>query len=474
MTIKKKSAVVFLLVLCILLLVACKNGSNDTSQSDPETLTEELTQTVSGSEQNLSEASTTVQEVISSTTRSENSSTPHITWAVCIVPYITEEAREEIRQHLQSKGIDCQIDFVQEALAADFPNWLDNQKNKGSVPDIIPSLGWKYGAYDAAKFIEKEFLPMNDFLTTEGGKKLKENYGESEWGQTTLDGKIYTVPGRPGYEKNGVYIYINNRFKSVFDEVFDGTYASLREMAASLHADSPAFAYKAFDMDIAIGLLGYRQVNYATFDLKSGRFSDVSKQKELKDLLLEMYKDIESGLFTARLDPELISEETVGYISNSNLNKIPDNYSEYALVPPGTDAYYAMSYGVSCLSDQSDLALQVLSACFSDPKIASLICWREDMSEEWVKWTTYYNSLEPNGITGFLPNLTEEEIKTLHTFSHDLTELAHYDVDVSGSATLRADFLEAVDSFFVNAKDNSGIYDKINRQLEEWTEKQKD
>lgn len=469
---KMKSAFLLFGTLCILLLAACKNDkteTDDASHSVIEMLTEEQTQSVSGSEQNLPASSMTGYEATPSSTGSGNNSTHHITWAVCIAPFITEEAREEIRQHLQSKGIDCQIDFVQEALATDFPDWLDQQKNKGSVPDIIPSLGWKNGVYGAAKFIEKEFLPMNDFLTTDEGKELQENYGEPEWGQTTLNGKIYTVPARPIHEQYGVYIYINNRFRSVFDEVFDGTYASLRELAMSLHTDSPVFAYKGFDTDIALGLLGYREVLYATYDLNKGKFADVSKQKELKTLLLEMYADIESGLFNEFLSPEQISEEIDVYISSSRLNKIPDNFSEYVLVPPGTSANYAMSYGVCAMSDQKDLALQVLSACFSDPKIASLICWREDMSEEWMRWTSYYNSLEANGITGFLPNLTEEEIESLRSFSKDLTELAHYDVNASGIATLRRDFREAVDSFFKNLSDYSALYDKINQQLEAWT-----
>ena len=478
-------AVLFFFIV-MLLFSSCKSNPkiiDSMSSSGEELQTVQQTEITSASTPSPSFTSTVVhtdpsssavQDAPSSSNSEEDFSTPHIVWAISLVPYITEEAREEVNRFLRDSGIDCQVDFVAEAVATDFKDWFDKQKSNNSTPDIIPSHGWTYGDYDAAKFVREEFLPLDDYLKTGDGEKLKENYSNLEWKQAVLDGKIYTVPGRPIDQRFGLFLYINDRIRPSFDEAFDGTYASLSEIAEQLKESGYVSAYNIFGTSEALAFLGYKMIHFAPYDLNTAKFVDITKQSELRELLQEMYEDIESGIFNAWVSPDQISEDIAIYVGTSSLSKIPDGFSEYVLLPAVEASSFGMSYGVSILSSKQELAFKVLSACFSDPRIASIICWREDMSEEWRKWTDYFDALGSCGITGFLPDLSEEEIQLLLTFTNKWRRLATLNSNNSGGATLPPDFLKAVDSFFENAQDYGEIYDKINRQLEEWTEKQKD
>ena len=135
------------------------------------------------------------------------------------------------------------------------------------------------------------------------------------------------------------------------------------------------------------------------------------------------------------------------------------------------------AFGVCAYSSKQELAVQVLSACFSDPEIASLIGYGEVSVEAWDKETEIINAHRPDKLTGFMPQLTKKEIEQLDQMGDEISGFISSMITsrnpTSGIGIVNSDFPRLMEDYFASPKDYSPIYDKINQQFDEWSDKQK-
>ena len=134
----------------------------------------------------------------------------------------------------------------------------------------------------------------------------------------------------------------------------------------------------------------------------------------------------------------------------------------------------AGSYGISAFSGKKDLAFQVLSACYSDPKIASLIFWRTADEDRWNERTRFLKTCEPSPLNNFIPDITLEEWAIIRSYNNDLNTLeGEFYLQQSGNSMkiLNPNFPNAVDQFFSSPKDYGTVIEKISDQIRKWINK---
>ena len=396
----------------------------------------------------------------------------HLIWTVALQPYISNEARTEINRFLHEKGIECEIEFVDVEGGADYRKWYEQQKQKHTFPDILAVSPWERGIYDAVEFISSELLPLNDYLHTEEGKKLLDSYCDLEWKQLTIDGNIYTVPKRMRLRPYDMFIYVNDRYKDAFEASYDGSYESLRKICEDSE-EHPIIACYAIGTSILCPFLGYGSLkNFCFYDMDGEFFYDLSSDNRLKELMKMVHSDMETGLFVSWASSDILSGNVLAYITCDKPDASYAGYTQYVFSPykfmidPG-------AFGICASSTKQELAFQVLSACFSDPEIASLIGYGEVSVEEWNEETEVIKSHKADKLTGFMPKLSENEIAQvdrlydqINTFSSNMISSRDR---VTGIGIVNPNFPSILEEYFATPKDYGEIYDKINRQLEEWT-----
>ena len=468
-----------ILVLSFLLLAlsSCKTDRREIETGAPDTTEINHDTTVSRTEAPVNESTTAIQEEM---TRVDEEGYTHLIWANHLFNFVSPEALDKVNHALKEKGIRCVVELTPYSHAAneDFINWLEELKEEGVTPDIVPAGYWKRGAYDGAAFVENNLYPLNDYLSTEDGQKLWENYGEAEWKSVTTNGKIYNVParmidptGKTRYYR-AYYLYVNNKYKDSFEAIYDGSYESLHQLL-EMHADSePIIACELFGSVSALAFIDCKNVNNAYYDWNLNEFVDVTRRNDLKSLLQQMYKDYQdehlvSGISNGFPD-SVIPENTMVYIPSGPLweNKELEGYTQYILSHDLFTTSISISAGVMASSPYRDLAVQVLGVCYSDPKLASLVNWREEDEAAWREWTEYANTQGASPVTGFLPDLSDEEYKILLKQNEAVSELCSRLTQMGkGDA-----YLEYLDTFFENPKDYGNVYEVINTQFKEWCE----
>jgi len=409
----------------------------------------------------------------------EDDSRPKLVWAVHITAYISEEIQVEIQKMLDEKGINCRIEFTPriDHVNEAYLKWLDGKKSEGSAPDILSGCFWEHGLVDLVPFLQKELLPLNSYLESEQGKKLYDSYAKVEWDRTAVNGAIYSIPLRQRKYQNTqgkYYLCVNNEYKSYFEKNFDGTYASLRKIVGSIPASPKVAMLPRVSLYPVASLFQISEVTYSSYRWETNEIVDLTKQTEFKNLLLDIYADYQSGLLIDIATVDQVTGNACAYFGFSGDGyAIPEGYTEYVLAPelylssPG-----AGSYGVSAFSEKQDLAFQVLSACYSDPKIASLLFWRTADEDRWNERTQFLRTCASSSFTGFIPDITPEEFLILQSYENDLRTLVDkFYLGQGESRALNPDFPNEVDQFFSSPKDYGSILEKVNDQLQGWVDK---
>ncbi|MBP5461675.1 MAG: hypothetical protein J6Y20_06080 [Lachnospiraceae bacterium] len=416
-------------------------------------------------------AQPTVTKSPTPTKRPDSDDDSSIVWAVLITSWIPEEARVQIQEMLDKKGLNCRIEFVEvNDPGKDYWDWLNKMKKKGTGPDILSAGVWEHGMIDAAAFEEAEMLPLNDYLETEEGKALWDSFAEVEWDKTELHGKYYTVPYRyfGSYE---LYMYVNDRYLEEFSASFDGTYESLRALC-SADPDSPrVIATGNFTSYLLRAFMGYQNLFGASYNLKTQRVEVLTNQSETKELLQMIYLDYQNGLWNMMGDEESMElpEDTLVYITNEEA-ELPEGYTKVIWVPDPCSTIIGSAYGVSATSNQRELALKVLAACYSDPEIASLLCWKEEVdAERWTAKTAYMNSLTTRYTTGFFPDISTDQYDVLRKYSDELSDLcSKMSWEINGTFRVNTSYPEYLEYYFSNPQDYGDIFDVLNEQLATW------
>lgn len=412
----------------------------------------------------------------------EDDHTPKLIWAVSRFAFISEETQAEIQRFLDEKGINCRIEFTPllDQGGQAYAKWLDERKKEGTTPDILSGCFWEHGIVDLVSFVQKELLPLNSYLETEEGKKLYNSYAEVEWNRTAINGVFYSIPYRIRQYKNSqgrFFLCVGDQYKSFFDEWYDGTYASLRKVIDAI-PDLPKIAVVPnFDIYHAYSFFQTQAVFSAPYCWERNEIIDLTRENDFKELLLDIYEDYQRGMLIDIETAEQVNGYACAYIGFSGevdgYYNIPEGYTEYVLAPerylssPGGGAY-----GISAFSEKQDLAFQVLSACYSDPKIASLIFWRVADEDRWNERTQFLKTCVPSSLNNFIPDITPEEFSMLKTYDNDLGNLGRELYQAHGeSRALNPNFPDVVDQFFSSPKDYGPILEKVNDQIQRWIDK---
>ena len=463
---KKKRTIGFLLLLInMALMVSCSRGKKNQQNDLSSTATPNV-------EIGLTGAVTPPSGTTITPTVGTEDQPNHIVWAVSGFAYISEETQAEIQRLIEEKGIDCTIEFTsaEHYGGEEYVAWLNGEKEKNSAPDILTGCFWKTGTIEGASFLKKEFYPLNEFLQTENGSQLYDAYAKLEWKRTEVDGKIYIIPNRPRSERkdSGVYLYVNTQYESYFDS-FDGTYDSLRKVYDEVHDDNLIIAMGSAGTITTLAMMGgYREIYDASYHEPSQKYIDLTRDTHTKEFLMTWYTDLQEGLLVSEVEPEDLPENALAYIHYGKLDSL-NGYSEYVVLPDLYETLAGGSYGVLKDSTHKDLAIQVLAACYSDPRIASLLTWRESDEEEWQEKTAYLKTCQASSFTGFVPALSKEQIALLDSYNDAVDSLVRSIYDTRGNKpVLNPDYVESLEQFFSRQRDYGDVFDVLNQQLDLW------
>lgn len=484
----KRAAAVMLIsvVMVCSLLVACKSDSGiiSTDQGSESADSRQSTE-ADGTQANIPSTSKETEAdrtTIASTTKEENDAIPHLRWAVSPFYPITEEAQTKIRSVLEEKGINCIIDYVEidpDAMGKEaYEAWVDVQKANDKAPDINFIGFWERGGVDCNDYLKRENYPLNDFLASEAGRELYEAYTEWEWKQNTLNGKIYTIPGRnPEIYMGEWHIYINDQYKDIVEGTYDGSYNSLSKITKMYPDKKLHIVTEVVNRDYFNLWDEHFSFYMASYSEHSDEFHDLTRRSETKELLQQIYLDLSDGTLVqlgavSSLSDELLSaelpEDTLVYMEVGLMR----NLGGYSAAPMQKKTIYNRfgQYGPSSHSTQIELVLQVLSACYSDPATASLINWRYEDVEGWNKRTESLRTGEPSPLLGYAPTLSEEQKENLFLYYNDLDNLTNsLFLQKHGEWYLNPDYQKWLDDFFDNPKDYGDVFEVINEQYKNWS-----
>lgn len=449
----------FSVILIILLLMTSCHGSDSSDTSVP-----------------LSTSGETSNSIYVSL---EDDPRPKLVWAVHGTAYISEEAQAEIQTLLDENGINCRIEFTPRIDKTNkaYVEWLNEHKKEGTAPDILSGCFWEHGIVDLVPFLKEELLPLNEYLESDAGKKLYNSYAEVEWDRTAVDGVVYSIPLRQRKYQNtqGKYLLcVKDEYKSFFDADFDGTYASLKNVLETISGSPKIAVMSSLSMYYVAALLQTQFVFDAPYCCKNNEIVDLTKQEDFKNLLMDIYADYQSGVLIDIATVDQVTGDVCAYFGFSGDGyATSEGFTEYVLAPelylssPG-----AGSYGVSAISEKKDLAFQVLVACYSDPKVASLLFWRMADEDRWNERTQFLKTCVSSPLSDFLPDITPEEFSKLQSYENDLRALINkLYLGQAGSRALNPNFPDVVDQFFSSPKDYGPILEKVNDQIQGWIDK---
>ena len=455
---KKTKSVLGLCLLLFLGITAC------TSENDRNTTTISLSP---------AESTITPTEIVPTSTPGVGEDDSTVVWAVHFSADIAEEAQKEIKGLLKAKGLDINIEFLPTSYdcGREYVNWLDKQKEKNTAPDILSGCLWEHGTVDAAAFTSREFLPLNQCLKSEEGQPLRDAFANVEWEKYTINDEIYVIPVRSTKEKEPlIYLYVNDKYKVLFEEIFDGTYESLK-MLCNADDANPVIALSGMGQTLLMTMGGYSK-GFTSFNPKTKQFVDLTGQDEIKEILKTVYSDYQAGILVDAGTPEHLPENVSVYIHKGRLEPM-EGFTEYVWTEDLFTTSAGVGYGILASSPRKELALQVLSACYSDPQIASLLNWGKMDASEWNRRTENLKSCAPSILTGFHPDLSIEEKNAAIQYDDDLDVLCRkmYLYSNGERTGINPDYEAYLDQFFSNSRDYGNLFDDLNKQFAEWAKK---
>lgn len=469
-------------VLLILCLTACNTNGNASQMVSPiaetptEIPTKEITPTPTSKP---TPTPTPTLAPIRVTPTVYDDSRPYIVWALHFSGSVYDEAQAEIQKFLDEKGIDCRIYFIRDAyyeISDEYARWIDGAQAGNVEVDIVTTNGWNYTG-QAYAFAERELYPLNDFLESEEGSELWNAYSEVEWMEASINGKNYTMPQRRDMTSDGIYLYVKEEYKSIFDTVYDESYDSLQKFCSMIPEENQIVCTGL--MSYLYAFLGYSDVLYAPYNVNEGKFLNVLEQDGIREYGERLYSDYVKGKLRIYniyndSDVELPPDNAAVYIyrtTGQRTDEIP-GYVKVELMP---DVHVGMgiSYGILETSTHKELALQVMAACYSDPEIASLLWWGEKNPEKWLERTAALREEQPSAVSGFFPYIEDWEWLALEEYNTVwLSVVSNILVQSSDGASFRinANYLEYLDELYSKQYDYGELVDEMNRQMEEWRE----
>ena len=455
----KKRHLLFSLLLFALLIVACR-GKNS----------EQPVESDDAPERSSSDISAGDAPEPSSSDIAGDDDMPHIVWANHVFERaFTKEIQNRIQSFLFEKGINCAIDFLPvDTMGKEYDSWLQKQK-KETVPDIIPTGFWEHGTIDAVEYAKRELLPLTEYLETEVGKQLLNSYAEVEWERIRIDGDIYAIPRRPvdiAYNASVFSLNVNDLYKEAFEASFDGSYQSLHDICKEISGSHSILTISRIEfMD---PFFGVEEAFKASYDINGQKFIDLTQKPDFKEHMQLIYSDYLDGLLIDINSSEEVSADAFAYIDYGT-DRPKEGFTQYVLSKE-LFQFTVGSYGISAASPNKDLAFRVLSLCYSDPEIASLISWKDADSATWKELTSHFNSCSSSCMTGFRPDITPKEYDIMRDYYDRLIEM-YRSVHLAPRGVLEGinpNFPKLLDDFFNTSGKYDEVFRKYNEQFEAW------
>lgn len=400
----KKNAIAYLVL--ALSLVGCRKGSVSDS-TIPEVT---VASTADHLENNSLEYSPDSDEDGKKQTSAETVvASNHITWELGFYGVPDSKGCETINRILFEKGYDCEVNFVKTgAYAAGMePSWQEAYEVDHSPIDILFTGSWNTNQSEAIDYVQDKYVPLTEYLDTEEGRPLKDFFTPYEWAYNSYGGVIYAIPLTisPVDTAASSYLYVADRYAEEFDG-YDGSYSKLMELFMCLHRDDEVIVLQ--EIEALESFMEYQRFLYRIpYDPLEQRFITASEMNNDCDMINCMMEDLRRGRLAL---PQLgkIEDEQVFAFVNYGKIKI-EGYTGFPLNKAACYINYNMSYGVSKKSEKQDLALKILTACYTDPEIAEIMLPEMNGQSGISSRRDLMLTEEIGPIQNFAPLLTDEQ-----------------------------------------------------------------
>lgn len=396
---------------------------------------------------------------------------------------LTEEESAEINRILKEEGLSCDVEFIPDTYwynDHDWERWVNDNEDK---LDIIHVGVWNNNSH-MRDFMKKFLLPLNNYLETEEGKKLSDAFGEIGWKNAeTEEGLIYAVPVLNERQDKKVYMAVNDDYLSLFGS-FDFDYESLKTKCDEIDYPNHRIVIDSVSDKIILSLSGYSWIyGGIPYDKTKDKVADTSECLEkIHATCLQLFRDLKDGTIVDESLNQDGAKNPLIYIYYGEEKGIEGytsflvNENRYVLGTSGM-------YGVLASCSRKELALHVLSACFSNPKIAAILCWK-NYGEKWenswdekaAKWEERVREVKSKPLdekNRIIPSLSEEELAALDEYTNDLIliSLGYYD-EKNGSLILNSNYEKDIENRVLWNPNKKMMYmigvDALNRELETW------
>ena len=404
------------------LLIVSSTGCNDGKPGKPASTGENTTAAnmITSSSIDASTAEVSRPEQTSPTINQTDpvpTASKHITWELGFYGAPNSDGQKEINRLLLEKGYDCEIRFVPTgAYTTDMIRpWLEEYEANNPPFDILFTGSFNDDYFEAIDFVREKYISLTDYLTSEKGRPLKEFFSPFEWSHTTIEGNIYAIPHMisPIASTPFVYLYVPDRYIELFSD-FDGSYSMLMDIYSAHHTADEVIVLGG--MSTLESLLPYkRYLRTVPYDAKERAFIDISLDSEGIELIKMMAEDFHAGKLIVPSLTQVADENVFAFLRYSKIEQ-----AGFTALPLNGYAGYInlnMSYGVSQKSENQELALEILSACYTDPEISAYLLREMESEEAIAKRRSFLSQVEPGDIQDFFPELSKSQQETMIRYS---------------------------------------------------------
>ncbi|MBO4476985.1 MAG: hypothetical protein J5757_01515, partial [Lachnospiraceae bacterium] len=409
--------VIYTIIVSLLILgiTGCNDGKPDPTGDNPTvSYTTSITDTTpSFTEVSLPEQipPTTIQ------TEPTHAASRQITWELGFYGAPNSDGQKEINRLLLEKGYDCEIRFVPTgAYDTDMIRpWLEDYEANNPPLDILFTGSFSDDYFEAIDFVREKYISLSDYLESEKGRPLKEVFSPFEWSHTTIEGNIYAIPPMisPIASTPFVYLYVPDRYIELFSD-FDGSYSMLMDIYSAHHTADEVIVLG--EMSTLESLLPYKRfLRTVPYDVKEQSFVDISMNPEDIELIKRIAGDFHTGKLVVPTLSQVADENMFVLLQYVRIEK-----EGFTAMPLNGYAGYInmnMSYGVSQKSENQDLALEILSVCYTDPEIAAYLLPEMESEEAIAKRRAFLSQVEPGDIQDFFPELSKSQQETMIRYS---------------------------------------------------------
>ena len=341
----------------------------------------------------------------------------HITWELGVYGVPNSDGQKEINRLLLEKGYDCEIRFVPTGAygVGESRLWQEEYETNNPPFDILFTGSFNYDYFEAIDYVREKYTPLTDYLTSEKGRPLKELFSPFEWSRTTIGGNIYAIPSMtsPVASTPFVYLYVPDRYIELFSD-FDGSYSMLMDIYSAHHSADEVIVLG--ELSTLESFLPYKRfLKTVPYDANIKSFIDISKNLEDIELINRIAEDFHSGKLVVPTLSQVADENMFVLLQYVRIEK--EGFTAFPLNGYAGAINMNMTYGVSQKSENPELALEILSACYTDPEISAYLLPEMEGEEGIAKRRAFLSQVEAGDIQDFFPELPKAQQETMIRYS---------------------------------------------------------